>query len=133
MSQVSYGVFPTNIYAADIIFPRPYYSYEPKGSYSFLSKTDRKDPDPYKASVYGWQHTPQGYFEGNLQGHICEDECRSMPDIPYVGTLTHTGQKCWCSGPFKDRCSSAFGFVPPPWKTETEPKKYEWKCQQKKF
>ena len=125
----SYNVFPNNIYSGDVIFPRPYYSYEPKGTYSFLVKTDHHDPDPYTTSVFGWQHTPQGYYEGNLQGHTCEDECRSMPEMPYNGTLSHTRQKCWCSGPYKDRCPMAFGYAPPPWITEKYPKTYQWHCQ----
>ena len=130
--NTSYNVFPHNIYQGDIIFPRPYFSYEPKPPGMFLVKSDNRQPNQYEPAVFGWEHTPQGYYEGNLQGHICEDECRSMPEMPYYGNITHTKQKCWCSGPFKDRCANAPGFAPSPWLTEKTPTTYEIRCPKQK-
>lgn len=126
--KTSYTVFPFNIYGAQTVFPRPYYSYEPRPPGEFLVKPEGRNPDAYKTQVFGWGEFANGYGEGNLIGHTCENECKSMPAMPYYGNLTTPQQTCWCYGKNKCRCAMAKGTVSPPWKGRTRALPRAYNC-----
>jgi len=91
-----YNVFPFNIYKGKVTYPPPYYSYDPRGVGQQLL-SGNEVPNPHTMFYYGYNDYPNGYGEGNLQGHVCECVCS---EVSNYGKIKNPVNKCWCP-----RCS----------------------------